>query len=235
MLVAVAGWQGWAKVKQSGADWLPVKHIKIEGTFQYIAKNRIRQAMDGHISKGFYNASVQSIQLSVKTLPWVASVWVERVWPDTIILKITEQAPVARWKGNSLINEVGEIFKPQEISSFGFLPLLNGPEGHEMRMLESINVMSENLVKQGMMLAEFHINERRAWQIKLQNEMVLNAGRNQPLSKIQRFLNTIDLITKEQIDKISVVDLRYSNGYALKWKQGEAETDWKKIAEMSKI
>jgi cell division protein FtsQ len=101
-------------------------------------------------------------------------------------------------------------------------------------MLKVANELSIALAGQRMKLAEFKINERRAWNIRLQNKIVLNAGRNQPLKKIQRFLNTISLITEEQIAKIEIVDLRYSNGYALTWKQGEATVDWKKIAEINK-
>ncbi|MCK5189892.1 MAG: cell division protein FtsQ, partial [Methylococcales bacterium] len=55
-----------------------------------------------------------------------------------------------------------------------------------------------------------------------------------PLSKFQRFLKTVALIGEEQVEKVVVVDLRYSNGYALTWKKGENEIDWKKIAEMKK-
>ncbi len=233
-VVFIAAWQGWQEVKSQGADWLPVKYVRIEGAFQYIAKSNIKRVLDEHISDGFYNADIQQIQASVKALPWVKSVRVERVWPDAIDIKIDEQVPVVRWGKEALLNVKGEIFKPNEEYDFSFLPLLVGPDGYELKMLEVISEMSAKLAEQGLVLAEFHINERRAWNITLKNKMLLNAGRNQPLKKIQRFLNTVDLITKEQIAKIAVVDLRYSNGYALTWKQGEAKVDWKKIAEMSK-
>lgn len=234
LVLIIAAWQGWLEVKAQGADWLPVKYVRIEGAFQYIAKDKMKQVLDEHVRNGFYNTDIQQIQISVKALPWVESVWVKRVWPDAINIRINEQTPVARWGSNALLNERGEVFKPNKINDFNVLPLLVGPEGYEIKMLDLMNEMSIKLEQQDLALAEFHINERRAWSIKLQNEMLLNAGRNQPLKKIQRFLNSIDLITKEQITKIAVVDLRYSNGYALTWKQGEAEIDWKKIAEMSK-
>ena len=234
LVLVIAAWQGWLEVKAQGADWLPVKYVRVEGAFQYIAKDKMKQVVDEYVRNGFYNTDIQQIQIAVKALPWVESVWVKRVWPDAINITINEQVPVARWGDNALLNERGEIFTPSKVNDFNVLPLLLGPEGYEVKMLDIMNEMSIKLKQHDMTLAEFHINERRAWSIKLQNEMLLNAGRNQPLKKIQRFLNSIDLITKELIKKIAVVDLRYSNGYALTWKQGEAEIDWKKIAEMSK-
>jgi len=230
----IAGWQGWQEVKAQGADWLPVKYVRIEGAFQYIAKQKVKEVLREQLLNGFYNVDIQQVQAAVKSLPWVDTVRVERVWPDAFNIAIKEQSPVVRWSSDALLNADGEIFKPEKIKDFSRLPLLEGPAGYEQKMLEIINTLSIDLSEQGMLLSKFRINERRAWNIKLQNKMELNAGRNQPLKKIQRFLKTIPLIGQEQIAGIAVVDLRYSNGYALRWKQGAAEIDWKKIAEMKK-
>ncbi len=234
MFVLIAGWQGWKEVEIQGADWLPIKYVRIEGTFQYIAKDEIKQLLREQVLSGFYNADIQQIQVSVEALPWIKSAMVKRVWPDAINIEIREQTPVARWESDALLNTKGKIFKPNKLNNFNFLPLLSGPNGYEVKMLKVATDLSAELAEQGMVLAEFHINERRAWNIKLQKKMLLNAGRNQPLKKIQRFLKTVYLLGKEQIAKIAVVDLRYSNGYAITWKQGEAKVNWKKIAEMNK-
>jgi len=234
VFVLLASWKGWQEVKAQGADWLPVKYVRIEGAFQYIEKDKIQQVLREQVVNGFYNTDIQKIQVSVEGLPWVESARVERVWPDAINITINEQTPVVRWGDDGLLNIKGEIFKPNEIKDFIFLPLLIGPKGYEVKMLKVMDDVSSELFEQGMALAEFRINERRAWAIKLQNEMLLNAGRNQPLKKIQRFFKTVYLLRKEQIAEIAEVDLRYSNGYALRWKQGGAKIDWKKIAEMKK-
>ncbi len=231
-LTAVIIWQAWLEVKAQGADWLPVKYVRIEGAFQFIAKEQVKDALRDHVMNGFYNVDIQQVQQSVMNLPWSDRVIVKRVWPDAINVVITEQTPVVRWGDDALLNNRAEVFKPAKIKDFTGLPLLLGPEGYQQRMLETMKTILPVLQANNMELASFEINERRAWKLKLNNEMELNAGRNQPLEKIQRFLKTIALLGQEQIAGIAVVDLRYSNGYALKWKQGEAEIDWKKIAEM---
>jgi len=234
VLVFIAGWQGWQEVKAQGADWLPIKYVRIEGAFQYLEKDKVKKVLKEHVINGFYNADIQHIQASVSALPWVEEGRVKRVWPDAIKIIIDEQVPVARWGDKALLNRHGEVFKPGGINDFPELPRLVGPAGYEIKMLGVMQELSAELAGQGMTLAEFHINERRAWEIKLQNDMLLKAGKNQPLKKLQRFLKTIYLIRTEQITEIAVVDLRYSNGYALTWKQGKAKIDWKKIAEMNK-
>ncbi len=234
MLVALVCWQGWQEVKAQGADWLPIKHVRIKGALQNITKGEIEKVLDEHVINGFYNADIQQAQAAVKILPWVEDVLINRVWPDVINVTINEQTPQVRWGAGELLSQSGQIFKPKQMKGFGDLALLDGPVGHETKMLNALNELNISLTRQGMALAEFQINERRAWRVKLQNGIVLDVGRNQPLKKIQRFLKTVALIRKEQIADIAKVDLRYSNGYALKWKQGSAIIDWKKIAENNK-
>lgn len=225
---------GWAEVKNKDGDWLPVKYVRIGGTFQNISKEKIKKVLVSQVTSGFYNADLQQIQQLVKQLPWVEQVKVKRVWPDAIDIRIDEQMPVVRWGENSLLNNKGEKFIPDNIADFEQLPLLVGPYGNEQKLLTIMGELSTALENQGMILTEFEVNERRAWKIKLQNNMELILGRNKPFNKFQRFLKTIALLGEKQIRKIAIVDLRYSNGFALTWKLGEEKIDWKQIAEMNK-
>ncbi len=234
IVVLIVSWQGWQEVKAQGADWLPVRYVRIEGVFQFIAKNKIKQVLKGQVNNGLYNADIQQIQTSVNQLPWVENVRVKRVWPDALDIKIVEQTPVVRWGATGLLNEKAELFIPDNINEFSRLPLLKGPDGNEKKFLEIMKGLTIALSDQEMRLVEFSVNNRRAWNIKLNNGLELILGRNEPLDKFQRFLKSFTLIGEEQVAKVAVVDLRYPNGYALTWKQGKDETDWKKIAQIKK-
>jgi cell division protein FtsQ len=234
VIILLAGRFGWQEIKAQGADWLPIKYVRIEGAFQYIAKDKIKQVIVEQVKNGLYNANIQQIQQSVKQLPWAEKVNVNRVWPDAIDIKITEQTPEVRWGTKALLNNKGAIFVPENIKKFSHLPLLTGPKGNEKKLLKTMKELSMALSDQEMKLAEFSVNDRRAWKIKFQNGMNLILGRNEPLNKFQLFLKTFGLIGSEQVTKVAVVDLRYPNGYALTWKQGEEEIDWKKIVEINK-
>jgi cell division protein FtsQ len=39
----------------------------------------------------------------------------------------------------------------------------------------------------------------------------------------------LTVLKQEHIDAMAIVDLRYPNGYAVSWKPGTAEIDWKAI------
>lgn len=234
-VVLITGWLGWQEVKAQGADWLPVKYVRIEGAFQYIAKEKIKQVLRDQVNNGLYNADIQQIKESVHQLPWVEKVRVKRVWPDALDIKLVEQTPVVRWGTEGLLNKRAELFIPDNINKFSGLPLLTGAYGNEKKLLEIMKGLTIALNDQEMKLAEFRVNNIRAWNIKLESGLELILGRKDPLTKFQRFLKSFALIGEEQVTKVAVVDLRYPNGYALTWKQGEDDIDWKKIAESKKI
>jgi len=234
-LVVMLGWLGWQEVKAQGADWLPIKYIRVEGAFQYIAKDQIKQVLKEQVSTGLYNTDIQQISESVQHLSWVNDVTVKRVWPDSIDIKIKEQRPIVRWKNEGLVNSNGEIFAPDNVNEFTHLPILAGPAKNEKVLLNVMIEVASKLNNQNLKLTEFRVSNRRAWYIKCQNDMQLILGRNKPRNKLQRFLKTLPIIGEQQKAKIAIADLRYPNGYALKWKQGVEEIDWKKIVETRKI
>ncbi len=222
---------GWREVIKQGPNWLPIKYVRIEGTFQYIEKTKIKQVLKGQVNNGLYNASIKNIQQSVAGLPWVNSVKVKRVWPDAIEIKITEQVPIAKWYLTELVNKNGDLFKPDNLNKFEHLPMIAGNTGNEKKLLETMADLTIDLKENNMKLTEFQVSNRRAWTIKIQNGMELILGRNEPFKNLQRFLKTRHLLGKEQLAKIKVVDLRYPNGYALAWKSTEEQIDWKLLAD----
>ena len=209
---------------------LPIKYVRTEGVFQYLSKNEVKTVLQPLVMSGFFDADMQAIHTAVSTLPWVDTVTVKRIWPDAIDIKLREKKPYARWGKNSLITERGVIFTPKNIEQFQNLTVVTGPELQQVKVLEIMKGIKTALADQSMELAEFSINDRWAWKIKLANGMEILLGRNEQLKKLQRFLKTVTVLKQERIEQIAIVDLRYPNGYAVSWKPGAAEIEWHAIA-----
>jgi len=208
----------------------PIKYVRTEGVFQYLGKDEIKTALLPLVSTGFFDADMQAIQQAVANLTWVESVTVKRVWPDAVDIKVREKKPYVRWRQNSLVNIKGEIINPKSIELFKALPLLQGPEQQQVKVLEIMKGVNTALADQSLDLAEFSVNERWAWKIKLTTGMEIILGRKEQLKKLQRFLKTLNALGQERVDAIAVVDLRYPNGYAVSWKPEAEPIDWKAIA-----
>jgi cell division protein FtsQ len=225
LLLAGLGWGASYWVKK-----MPIKYVRTEGVFQYLGKDEIKTALQPLMMTGFFEADMQAIHQAVSELTWVDTVTVKRVWPDAIDIKIKEKKPYVRWGQNRLVSARGEIITPKNMDAFNTLPLLQGPELQQIKTLEIMKGVNTALADQSMEMAEFTINDRWAWKIKLTTGLEILLGRNEQLKKLQRFLKTLEVLGQEQVERIAIVDLRYPNGYAVSWKPGTEEIDWKKIA-----
>ncbi len=218
------------KIKKYGIDAIPIKYVRTEGVFQYLSKDEIKTALRPLVKTGILAADMQAIHDAVAKLPWVETVSVKRVWPDAIDIKVHEKKPYVRWGTDSLINEQGIIFTPNNMEQFQALTLLIGPDKQQKKALEIMKGVKTALADQSLEMAEFTINDRWSWKIKLATGMDILLGRNDQLKKLQRFLRTLPLLGRERVDAIAVVDLRYPNGYAVSWKPDSEKIDWVKIA-----
>jgi cell division protein FtsQ len=224
-------WTFWDKAKTYQSDAAPIRYVRIEGVFQYISKEELKQTVKPLVTTGIFSADMRAIQQAMMKLPWIANVRVKRVWPDAIDIKVYEKMAAARWGENGLLSMRGEIFRPSNTEQFENLPKLYGPEAQAAKLLEIMRGLRTTLADHSFELAEFIVNERRAWKIVLTNGMEIQLGGKEQLRTFQRFLKTLSLLNQGQIESIAKVDLRYPNGYAVTWKPGVPEIDWKMIAE----
>ena len=208
---------------------LPIKYVRTEGIFRYLSKDDVKTALQPLVATNFFDADMQAIHQAVSDLPWVETVTVKRVWPEAIDIKVTEKKPYVRWNKASLITEQGVIFTPKNIAEFKNLTVLSGPDRQQVKVLEMMKGIKTTLADQSMELAEFSVNERGAWKIRLSTGLELLLGRNEQLKKLQRFLKTLTVLRQEQVDAMAIADLRYPNGYAVSWKPGTPEFDWQSI------
>ena len=208
---------------------VPIKHVKIDGTFEHISKDELKAALEPLVDVGFFDADLQAIHDVLAQMIWVENVTVNRVWSDTLKIKILEKHPIVRWGDDSLLSSRGEIIKPTEIEPFENLPILRGIEGQELKSLEIMKGVNTALADQEMSMAEFSINNRWAWKIRLTTGLEILLGRNEQLKKLQRFMKTLDVLGHEQINAMAVVDLRYPNGYAVSWKANVQPVNWNNL------
>jgi cell division protein FtsQ len=207
--------------------YFPVKYVRTEGRFQYLGKDEIKATIEPLLNNGFFDIDVKTVQLAVSTIPWVESVTVKRSWPDTIEIQVVEKKPYVRWGEKSLITEQGVIFTPNNLEPFQSLIELSGPKDQQVKALEIMKGVRTALEDQSLDMEAFTINDRWAWKIKLVTGQEILLGRNDQLKKLQRFLKSLKLFKQEQFDAMAVIDLRYPNGFAVSWKQGTYELNWK--------
>jgi cell division protein FtsQ len=206
-----------AKLQQP--QTLPIRKINALGTFAHVDEGALRKVVAGTVKGGFFGLNVNEIKSAVEALPWVAEAGVRRVWPDTLAISVTEQTAMATWAKGGLVNTAGELFKPQQSSYPQGLPLFVGPSGMERNMTEQYRKAQGLISEVGLGIDEFHMDARRALKLKLSNDIVLMLGREHTQSRLQRFVRVYPKVLATRAHEIERVDLRYSHGLAVAWRQ----------------
>lgn len=201
---------------------LPIKQVRIEGEFRYLSTFALQELVRNEVRGGFFNIDVAAVRNSVLTEPWVSSVSVHRVWPDGLQVFVSEQIAVARWKDTGLLNKSGEFFAPDRTTYPLDLPILIGPEGTQAVMMSKYLYLQKLLLPFDMQLAELQLDDRRAWLFRLNSGLRVVIGRNDIDDRIARFVDLVPISLGQKLYEAEQIDMRYPNGFAVRWKRSDA-------------
>jgi cell division protein FtsQ len=208
----------WKMLDHVGS--VPVSRVMVTGNLLHVDRKLLTERVQPLLAgAGFMTVDLQSIRGVVMELPWVAEVAIQRRWPDQLVINVTEQEAIARWGKDGLLNRRGEVFRPQPLGDVAGLPLLFGPDNLAAEVVGRYAELRDLLSGQQLALANLGTDERGSWSATLQNGLVLHMGTGDVLKKIRRFSRVYRDDLQRQIDGIAYVDLRYSNGVAVGWKQ----------------
>lgn len=218
VLGIVGVWWGQNYVRQH--ELLPIHHVKVTGEFVYADKEALINAIRPHTIGGLMSIDVKSVSDAGESLPWVAKVEVKRSWPDTVSLHVYEQKVLARWGDEQVINITGEIFTPPKNSLPINLVILDGPDEVRLLISQQVSMLSKSFAEVGLTLSRLEINKRRASEMTFSNGVRLIVGQGNTERRIQRFKRVYKKILQQYETEIKAVDMRYSNGMAVAWKNG---------------
>jgi len=213
--VAVAGAAWWWQT----SHW-PVNVVRIDGTVAHTDRGHLKTIVTRHAQAGFFAMDLGALRSDLVALPWVRDASLRRIWPDTLAVVVHEHTPAVRWNGDSLISRGGTVYTPGDAALEG-LPRLTGPEGHGPAMLERMRTFAAALGPLGLGIVGLHEDARRAWRIELDNGVTVRLGRDSVDARLRRFVRVWPAVLAPRADDIAAVDLRYTNGFAVAWRDGE--------------
>ena len=198
---------------------LPIKQVRIEGEFRQLSAGTLQKLVQDKVKGGFFNINVTAIRDAVLNEPWVNEVSVHRIWPDGLRVTVKEQVAICRWKNSGLLNEKGELFIPDEIYSAVNLPTLYGPDGTENLLMNRYYQINSLMGKIDMQLDKLLLDDRRALTLILSNDLRVIIGRSDVDERISRFIQYVPYGLREKQAEARQIDMRYTNGFAVQWKE----------------
>lgn len=197
----------------------PIKHVSVEGEFAYTSKVFIQSLLAEKLINDFVDLKIKHLQSELKTDPWIENASVYRVWPDSLVVKIIEEKPIALWGDEGFINRFGSLIMTTKLDKIAHLPKLYGNAQKSDELVKHYLSASKIVATQGLGISEFSIDETNVWRIEIDNAFELLVGESRVSSKLENFLFVYSRQLKSKKDTIKHVDLRYSSGMAVSWRE----------------
>ena len=219
MLVGFAGWKGY--VWLTLPTTLPVQHVELRGDLRRIDMTRLEQQVNAEVKGGFFSIDLEKVRRGLESLPWVYAASLRRIWPDRLIIEIEEQKPIAHWGESGLLNRYGDVFEAKLDPADQSLARINGEDGREKALISDFIEAERLLQPLDLHLVGLREDARRDQRLFLDSGIELALGRKNRQQRLGRFVSVFRQTLVPVLARISVLDLRYANGFAVRWKQGE--------------
>jgi cell division protein FtsQ len=188
-----------------------IKQVRIATPVVHVTRQQLEDIVRREVGGTLFTLRIDATRAAFEKLPWVRNATVRRQWPGGLEVALTEHAPLARWGREALVNVQGEVFA----AAFdGELPVFNGPAGAAKEMTIQYHHFRRSLEEIGRMPEEINVSPRRAWQLRLDDGVTLDLGREHVEQRLRRYVMAYPRTIARMTRPVDRVDLRYANGFA---------------------
>lgn len=220
--IATAFWYFEPREKLQQFTHRPIKQVQIEGTFQFISSEALQEQIEIYVKDSFLELQLSDLKSQLEKNPWIDTVAIARVWPDKLIVRVSEQQPIAQWGKKGFLNMRGDIVEVEKTTKIQALPLLQGNDRYAQEIMGQYLRIGKLLAQQELVLAGVELDDTRAWTLTLQSGITIKLGRERLWEKLQYLLTAKNGELGKDFHKIQLVDMRYPSGFAVTWKSAEA-------------
>jgi cell division protein FtsQ len=205
------------------ANRWPVTQLVVQAEFKHVSAGQIRAAVLPRLGKGFFALDLDTVQKAVAALPWVESVEASKRWPDTLLLRVYEREPFAHWNDKQLISRQGKVFDAPDANVDPKLPQLRGPDDRLAEVVSFYADVQKAFAGTHLAITGVALTERGSWSLSTDSGAQIVLGdRDQAGRRLRRFLDVYPQVVAGHGDSFVYADLRYTNGFAVKWPQPPA-------------
>lgn len=206
-------------------DTLPIRRVNIEGEFRQLSRAALQALVAEHLHGGFFSVDVNALREAMQGNPWVHEVRIQRAWPDALDISVREEVAVARWNETGLVNADGEYFEPPPANRPEGLPQITGPEGMQAQLAGQLRHLQSLLAPLGLRIQKLSLSERRAWSFETDSGLQVVFGREAFDVRLARFMELVPGSLGERLKEAAYIDMRYTNGFAVRFKEASGTPD----------
>lgn len=217
MMLVVGSVGTWMSAWVTDPTRLPLKSIRITGELAHLDRDRLQHLVAEAIDGGFFSVDMHKLRAAAKQLAWVDEVSIRRVWPQTLVMDVTEQLPVARWGDKALVNGRGEVFKPEAGELPSGLPHFIAADEDAPAVMTFYRSASTRLSAVELKIDALVLQGRHDWRLELDNGISLLLDQSNAEAALNEFVTALPAIRDPEGRQPVRVDMRYENGFAVRW------------------
>ena len=193
-------------------DTMPITSVYIVGDLKYTNVSHMKSEVEKSIDAGLLYLNTRQIRNNLLAEPWIEDVFVRKVWPPGLSVKIIEKVPVAKWGAHALLSSSGAVFEPKELGGFNNLVTLFSVHDSPKNVIEIFLGVQKVLERCGVLIKNFGATDRGEWVVLTTDEKKINLGRGDIREKLSRFQFAYEREINAYWPSVTRIDLRYSNG-----------------------
>ncbi|WP_308909348.1 cell division protein FtsQ/DivIB [Pseudokordiimonas caeni] len=235
--LAYGGMQGWQSgwfVDRSRDAGFVLNDISVEGAMR-TRQGDVLAALDVDTGMPILAIDLIAMKERLETLPWVKTAVVSRVFPGSLVVKVSERQPFALWQADGkvhLIDAEGIIITSRGLAEFTDLPLIVGA-GATRDLPSLVTLLDDAPEFKGRIKSAVRIGGRR-WDLVFTNGIRLKLPED--MGTYSARMAWADFRTLEKQDQllareIDVIDMRLHDRMVLRVSPaGKAQMDGRESA-----
>ena len=221
VLPVVAVVNGWV-----GTERFPLTKLRVASDARHVDDVELQKVLSPYARQGFFAVRLDDAQAALAKLPWVEEAEVSKKWPDVLEVQIREHRPLALWDETLLLSERGRLYPRSAMGNAlpKGLPHLGGDARRVAEVLAFYNQSREMFAPLGLGVRELRQDARGSWSLRLSDGAQVIVGRHDAESRVRRFAELLPKLIAPEGRALQRADLRYANGFALKWSEAASPT-----------
>ena len=216
--IAVVGYNLYQSVLSQ--NLFPLKRVVIREPLHYGDMHEVSEIIRNHQQRDLMHMDIAVLAEEMQQLDWIAKASVYKRWPDTVEMDLVERVPVVRWGEKAFLDADGAAFTIPDNDKLRHLFTVHGPDGYEKQVLGYYQLIAPWLSKQRIAIQELYLDQRLVWHARLENGLDVILGRDQLNERLKKLIVVNDKVIEPYARYIDGIDLRYHDGFSVRWKAG---------------
>ena len=195
----------------SGIISFPIKEIDIISSNKKYNENKLNKYVDSIYGNDLLLSNIDMIQKNIISDEWISDVEVIKSFPSKLSIRIIQHEPLAIYN-NQIMSKSGALISSS--SNPDDLPIIVDKEKRPTAAYDMLSSTLVSLKKIGLVVKKLEIYHSL---IKIYTtSTVLISDKTNLEKNIQRLVSSFSDLKNTYGKKITSIDMRYSNGFAIK-------------------